>query len=201
MTKIIDRVTIVTGASRGIGRAVAEQLAEAGCMVVAAARAQHAEETVATILASGGRAELASLDVTEPDAVRNLVSDVVKRLGRIDVLVANAGILLSQVIEIKHLSDRRFVIIDAAMNDFLRPALYDAWHPIDPVCEAPVDAKREIVDIVGPVCESGDILGRGRAMSFLAPGDLVAIAVNGKVQLAPSAEKKIRGCLVKTGCA
>ena len=94
-------------------------------------------------------------------------------------LVANAGILLSQVIEIKHLSERRFVIIDAAMNDFLRPALYDAWHPIDPVCEAPVDAKREIVDIVGPVCESGDILGRGRAMSFLAPDDLVAIGVAG----------------------
>ena len=84
MTKIGDRVTIVTGASRGIGRAVAEQLAEAGCMFVAAARAQHAEETVATILASGGRAELASLDVTEPDAVRNLVSDVVK-IGRAHV--------------------------------------------------------------------------------------------------------------------
>ena len=94
-------------------------------------------------------------------------------------LVANAGILLSQVIEVKHVSERRFVIIDAAMNDFLRPALYDAWHPIDPVCEALVDATREIVDIVGPVCESGDILGIGRPMSFLAPGDFVAIGAAG----------------------
>ena len=94
-------------------------------------------------------------------------------------LVADAGILLSRVIEVKESTPHRFVVIDAAMNDLLRPALYEAWHRIDPVREAPAEAAREIVDIVGPVCESGDILGRARPMSFLASGDLVAIRTVG----------------------
>ena len=98
MRKSNERVAIVTGASRGIGRAVAVQLAGLGYTVVATARKQHAEETGATIVAAGGRAELASLDVTKADNVCSLVGDVVERLGRIDVLVANAGIMRDQLL-------------------------------------------------------------------------------------------------------
>ena len=98
MTDVDGRVAIVTGASRGIGRAVAEQLAAAGCTVVAVARARNAEETVAAITAAGGRAEPASVDVTDADGVSQLVGDVVDRLGRIDVLVNNAGIARDQLL-------------------------------------------------------------------------------------------------------
>jgi len=94
-------------------------------------------------------------------------------------LVADAGILLSRVIEVKQTSERVFVIIDAAMNDFLRPALYDAWHPIDPVSEPQPAANRDIVDVVGQVCESGDVFGRAREMPPLSPGDLIAIGAAG----------------------
>ena len=98
MTEAGGRVAIVTGASRGIGRAVAEQLAAEGCLVVAVARAHNAEETVAAITAAGGRAELASVDVTDADEVSALVTDVADRLGRIDVLVNNAGIARDQLV-------------------------------------------------------------------------------------------------------
>ncbi|SVC87795.1 uncharacterized protein METZ01_LOCUS340649, partial [marine metagenome] len=107
-------------------------------------------------------------------------------------LVADAGILLSRVIEVKESTPHRFVVIDAAMNDLLRPALYEAWHRIDPVREAPAEAAREIVDIVGPVCESGDILGRARPMSFLASGDLVAIRTVGAYGAAMSSNYNTR---------
>ena len=98
MTELTERVAIVTGASRGIGRAVAEELAAAGHTVVAAARARNAEETVTGITAAGGRAELGRLDVTDPDDVRQLVDGVLERLGRIDVLVNNAGIARDQLV-------------------------------------------------------------------------------------------------------
>ena len=94
-------------------------------------------------------------------------------------LVADAGILLSRIIEVKQSIERKFIIIDAAMNDFLRPALYDAWHSIEPVFEPQLNAKRELVDVVGQICESGDVLGRSHEMTALAPGDLVAIGAAG----------------------
>ncbi|HJO38887.1 MAG: 3-oxoacyl-[acyl-carrier-protein] reductase [Vicinamibacterales bacterium] len=98
MTESSDRVAIVTGASRGIGRAVAEALSRSGYLVVAAARDRHAEGTVEAIAGAGGRAEVATLDVTETEAVSDLIRDVVKRLGRVDVLVANAGIARDQLL-------------------------------------------------------------------------------------------------------
>jgi diaminopimelate decarboxylase len=91
-------------------------------------------------------------------------------------LVADAGVLLARVIYLKESSDRRFLVIDAGMNTFLRPAMYDAWHGVLPVREAaPGDAVME-ADIVGPICESSDVLARGRALPELRGGDLVVLS-------------------------
>ncbi len=98
--------------------------------------------------------------------------DLVLEPGR--VLVGNAGILVASVIHEKH-EGRRFIIIDAAMNDLIRPAMYDSWHEIIPVAEAAADAAFSDADIVGPICESGDTLAKGRAMPPLAPNDLIAV--------------------------
>jgi len=97
MLDFSDKVVIVTGASRGIGRAVAEMLASRGAHVVAAARGDHAAGTVEAIRQAGGRAEAASLDVTDTQSVDDLVGGVVERHGRIDGLVNNAGIARDQL--------------------------------------------------------------------------------------------------------
>ncbi|MDI1282735.1 MAG: diaminopimelate decarboxylase [Brevundimonas sp.] len=89
------------------------------------------------------------------------------------LLAANAGILLSRVIQINERSDgRRFLVLDAAMNDLMRPALYDAWHEVVPVRPRPGAARPH--DIVGPVCETGDTFARDRDLPPLEAGDLVA---------------------------
>ena len=98
MLDLRDRVAIVTGASRGIGREVAVMLAARGARVVAAARGDHAAGTVAAIGAAGGQAEAASLDVTDSAAIDIVVSRALERHGRIDILVNNAGIARDQLL-------------------------------------------------------------------------------------------------------
>jgi diaminopimelate decarboxylase len=88
-------------------------------------------------------------------------------------LVAAAGVLLTRVLYLKRNGDKRFVIVDAGMNDLLRPALYQAHHRIEAVRPRPGSPK--VADIVGPVCESGDFLARGREVLPLEPGDLLAV--------------------------
>ena len=88
-------------------------------------------------------------------------------------LVAEAGILLTRVLRIKDGTERRFLVLDAAMNDLLRPSLYDAWHDIVPV--SPEPRPPATYDVVGPVCETGDTFARGRQLPECAPGDLLAI--------------------------
>jgi diaminopimelate decarboxylase len=90
-------------------------------------------------------------------------------------LVANAGVLVARVIYVKPGMTRRFVIQDAAMNDLIRPALYEAWHEIVTVREPDPGAPREPADIVGPICESSDIFALGRALPPVVPDDLLAI--------------------------
>ncbi|NOZ42582.1 MAG: diaminopimelate decarboxylase, partial [Alphaproteobacteria bacterium] len=89
------------------------------------------------------------------------------------LLVGNAGILVARVIYVKQGEDRKFLIIDAAMNDLARPSLYDAYHEIVPV-KASAD-PRTAYDVVGPICETGDTFARGRQLPLLKSGDLVAI--------------------------
>jgi diaminopimelate decarboxylase len=107
------------------------------------------------------------------DATRDLEMELVVEPGR--YIVANAGILLARVITRKRGEDRVFVVVDAAMNDLLRPALYDSYHTVVPVRMPAPDLSVEVVDVVGPVCECGDFLARRRPMARLEVGDLVAV--------------------------
>ena len=88
-------------------------------------------------------------------------------------IVGNAGLLLTRVEYVKHTPDKDFAIVDAAMNDLARPALYDAWHDIEPV-RPRADAVARAYDVVGPVCETGDFLGKGRVLA-VEEGDLLAV--------------------------
>jgi 3-oxoacyl-[acyl-carrier protein] reductase len=97
MGQFDGKIAIVTGASRGIGRAIAEKLAAGGATVICVARGSNAEPTVTEIVAKGGQAQAASLDVTDAAAVEALIKDTVERHGRIDILVSNAGITRDQL--------------------------------------------------------------------------------------------------------
>ncbi len=104
-------------------------------------------------------------------------------------LVGNAGLLLSRVEVLKHGAEKNFAIVDAAMNDLARPALYDAWHDIVPV--EPRASAQECYEVVGPVCESGDFLGHDRHLA-LAEGDLLAILSAGAYGMAMSSNYNSR---------
>ena len=104
-------------------------------------------------------------------------------------LVGNTGILLARVEYLKHGAHRNFAVLDAAMNDLMRPALYDAWHDIQPVQPRRGPARR--YEVVGPVCESGDFLGHDRELS-VAEGDLIAIRSAGAYGMTMSSNYNTR---------
>ena len=122
-----------------------------------------------------------------PDPVA--YAEVVKRVTRdLDctllfepgrMIVGNAGILVASVVYVKHGDARNFVIIDAAMNDLIRPTLYEAHHEIIPVVEPPPGTPAMTADVVGPVCETGDYLALGRSLPQPKEGDLLAIMSSG----------------------
>ncbi|MEM0899467.1 MAG: diaminopimelate decarboxylase [Pseudomonadota bacterium] len=94
-------------------------------------------------------------------------------------LAGNSGILVSEVIFVKHGDAKNFVIVDAAMNDLIRPTLYEAWHDVLPVHEARKDAEWMTADIVGPVCESGDFIAQNRKLPALHRGETIAVMTAG----------------------
>jgi diaminopimelate decarboxylase len=110
-------------------------------------------------------------------ATRGLDCKLIFEPGRL--IVGNAGILLTRVLYLKRGEAKTFVIVDAGMNDLIRPTLYEAHHDIRPVAETVPGAPRIVADVVGPVCESGDFLALDRGMVEPKPGDLLAIMTAG----------------------
>ena len=108
------------------------------------------------------------------------------------LLVGNAGLLVSEVIYVKKGHDREFLILDAAMNDLLRPALYDAYHDIVPIMQPSVNQKNTVYDVVGPVCETGDTFAKSRTMHICKPGELVAFRSAGAYGAAMASEYNTR---------
>ena len=109
------------------------------------------------------------------------------------VIAANAGVLVSRVIYVHQRPEgRRFLVLDAAMNDLLRPAMYDAYHDIRPVAVAAPDAPLEPYDVVGPICETGDTFTRDRMLAPLKAGDLVAFMSAGAYGAVMSSEYNTR---------
>ncbi|MGI6855365.1 diaminopimelate decarboxylase [Mesorhizobium sp. 1B3] len=120
-----------------------------------------------------------------PDAYADIVRKHVTPLGLKVIfepgrlIVGNAGILVSEVIYLKEGDAKNFLVVDAAMNDLIRPTLYDAFHEVKPVTLPVPNAPRMAVDVVGPVCETGDYLAHDRDLPRLSPGDLIAVGTAG----------------------
>ncbi len=133
----------------------------------------------------GGGLGIPYRDDNEPPPHPEAYADVVKRATRdLDcrlifepgrLIVGNAGILVTRVLFVKHGEAKHFVVVDAAMNDLIRPTLYDAHHEIWPVAEPPASGRRIRADVVGPVCESGDFLALNRDLVEPAPAALLAV--------------------------
>ena len=121
----------------------------------------------------------------DPDAYAAIVKRATAGLGCKLIfepgrlIVGNAGILLTRVLYVKRGEAKTFVIVDAAMNDLVRPTLYEAYHDIKPVREQAPGAPRIVADVVGPVCESGDFLALDRSLPEPQPGDLLAVMTAG----------------------
>jgi diaminopimelate decarboxylase len=110
-------------------------------------------------------------------ATQNLGCRLILEPGRL--IVGNAGILMTQVLHVKHGDAKTFVVVDAGMNDLIRPTLYDAHHDIRPVREPAADRRRIIADVVGPVCESGDYFALQRELAAPEAGDYLALMTAG----------------------
>jgi diaminopimelate decarboxylase len=122
------------------------------------------------------------------DKIKDLNVKIIFEPGR--ALVGNAGVLLSKVEYLKQNDIKHFAIIDAAMNDLMRPTLYDAYHEIKLVCEH--DAKPQSFDVVGPVCESGDFIAKNRSLK-LKENDLICIMSAGAYGMSMSSNYNSRG--------
>ena len=146
-------------------------------------------------------ANLSQSSAFDPEAeITKYAAEIDRALKGLDVklllepgrfLIAQAGTLLTRVLNVKRNGSKTFVITDAAMNDLIRPALYQAHHEIVPVVHDPL-AKPNVVDIVGPVCETGDFFARDRSISEVREGDLVAILDTGAYGMSQSSNYNSR---------
>ena len=138
----------------------------------------------------------------EPPSPQTYAAMVKRAIGDLDVqlafepgrvIAANAGVLLARVIHVHERPEgRRFLVLDAAMNDLVRPAMYEAYHEIRPLREPAPDAEPVVYDVVGPVCETGDTFARERALPPLKAGDLVAFLSAGAYGAAMASEYNSR---------
>jgi len=120
--------------------------------------------------------------VTEP--ILQAGYDVVLEPGR--SIVGPVGALLTQVVYTKNQGEKHFTIVDAGMNDLIRPTLYSAYHPIEPVKQAAPNSDQPTTNVVGPICETGDFLAKERPLPALEPGDLLAVLQTGAYGFAMS---------------
>ena len=175
-------------------RPFADALARIRALVLELRSAGHGIEIVDV----GGGLGVTYTDETPPSAgeyaaavlasVGDLGCEIVLEPGR--WIVANAGVLLARVLYEKENDGKRFVVVDAAMNDLIRPALYESVMAIEPVADAPGD--RRTVDVVGPVCESGDFLAKDRPLPPVGRGDLLAVRSAGAYGFAMSSNYNAR---------
>jgi diaminopimelate decarboxylase len=123
-----------------------------------------------------------------PDLIDDYAAMIKRTLGHLGVeygfepgrlIVGNAGVLVTRVIGLNQRPGKTFVVVDAAMNDLIRPAMYEAHHEIWPVRQAAANVQRLAYDVVGPICESGDTFAEARSMPEARPGDLVAFMTAG----------------------
>lgn len=177
----------VTGVDMHIGSQIVDLAPfDAACERLAALARQllAAGHKLSHIDVGGGLGVRYSADDAEPPSPQAYAATILRHLGGLGLklifehgrlIAANAGVLVAEVLYIKQGAAKTFVIVDAAMNDLIRPTLYEAWHEIAPVVAPAKDAPLMPVDVVGPVCESGDYLAQNRAMPPLKAGDLVSI--------------------------
>lgn len=190
---------------RGIGCHIGSQLTDPAPLVEAAARiaalAARLEASVTPIghIDIGGGIGIRYRDET-PQPIARFVAGALEALeGRRSKLildpgrsiVGNAGLLLTRVEYVKPGPARNFLVVDAAMNDLMRPALYDAWHAVNTVREPPPGARPTTYDVVGPVCESGDFLAKERPLD-VGPGDLLAVMSAGAYGMSMSSNYNSR---------
>ena len=175
----------VVGADMHIGSQLtkATPFADAVARLVSLVRALRARAIEIRMLDLGGGLGIRYREEAPPDhrdyaavmlpALRELGVTVLLEPGR--SIVGNAGIVLTRVLYRKDTGAKKFVVVDAAMNDLIRPSFYDSYHAIRPVDEARLDGPMEKVDVVGPVCESGDFLAKDRELAPAEEGDLLAV--------------------------
>jgi len=175
----------VIGADMHIGSQLTttSPLGDAVARVAALVKQLRERRIEITIIDVGGGLGIRYHDETPPShaeyatvllpALKELGVTVLLEPGR--SIVGNAGALLTRVLYHKETDAKTFVVVDAAMNDLVRPAFYDSYHAIVPVAEAQARAPVETVDVVGPICESGDFFAKDRALPRPEEGDLVAI--------------------------
>jgi diaminopimelate decarboxylase len=154
------------------------------------------------LLDLGGGLGAPYFDQPEPPSPADLAVMIARVAGGLGVrfafepgraIAANAGVLLARVIHVHQRPEgRRFLVLDAAMNDLIRPAMYDAYHDIRPVIDPAENAERLVYDVVGPVCETGDTFARDRPLPRLKSGDLVALMSAGAYGASMSSEYNSR---------
>ena len=169
MTNFNGRVAIVTGASRGIGRAIAAELAARGARVVVAARERHAEDAAQEITAAGGTAVAATVDVTDPPSVAAMVDLALERFGRLDVLVSNAGVARDQLLPRMRREDWDVVLATnltaafACAQAAVRPMLKQRWGRI--VCIGSVVGLTGNAGQVNYAASKAGLIGFARALA------------------------------------